>query len=466
MRKWLTLLTLLTLMLAEPVLAQEAVPRHPPVIPGAAVEPVAVLGLDEADLAYLARIGAWQAGRVVEETGSQAGRVASLKSALEDFAEAVGEGRLDIADHYLVIMRELLLSAAKGDLELLATEVPAPLPACEVSTGLSYYYTLASDNETPGSPAYCEAPNATVTSHSALDTIIALVLLGSLQEDPQGFYKTVLVHVPREAADPSVVAAILENRIGLDVLLNATLERPGAYNISLVEQLLATVENGTQEEAAAAIQRLLELARSGQAPWDAYARALQIYQERFGSLPQQGGGGEAEEVEVNVTSIAESLGDLVRRAEKARVSVGLQPQPPGVGVSVGLSPPRPELVYLLLAGVLGAAALGTLRRSGAGSIARILLAKPPRGGGARWCYSAMVRVLALKGLGKRPWETPREYAARVSSLLPEDARSLLLLLTEAYEAEEYAGREAAVDEPYCISTLRRLVMPWRRLGAG
>lgn len=465
MRKWLTLFTILALILAEPVLAQEPLPRHPPVVPSAAVEPIAVLKLDAPDIAYLASIGAWQASRVVEETGSQAGRIASLGSALEDFSDAVREGKLDVANQYLNIMRQLLLSSPKGDLRLLASEVPAYLPACEMKAGLSYYYILASGQESPGSPAYCGAPNATVTSSSALDTILALLLLGGLEDNPDGLYKTVLVHVPPEAADPGVVAAILENRIGLDVLLNATREKLGAYNTSLVDHLLSIVANGTQEEAAAAVQELLELARSGKAPWEAYARALQIYQERFGSLPQQGEK-KAKEVEVNVTNIAESLGDLVRRAEKARVSVSVKPKPPGPSIGVSLATPSPRLVYLLIAGVLGAAALGALRRSEADSVLRVLISRPPTSGSTRWCYSMLIRVLSIRGLGKEPWETPREYAKRVSGRLPEDVRSLLLLLTEAYETEEYGGLEVSIDESYCMSTLRRLMLPWRRLGAG
>jgi hypothetical protein len=62
----------------------------------------------------------------------------------------------------------------------------------------------------------------------------------------------------------------------------------------------------------------------------------------------------------------------------------------------------------------------------------------------RACYEITRRMLAEDGVGPEEWEAPREYAARVTLVRPEQAPALRELTT-LYERARFSA--AAVDEP-------------------
>ncbi len=464
MRKLIIPLLLATALL--PAAAAQPIPRHPPVLAATPVEPVAAVLADPGDLAYVAMVAWNQTARVVELTGATQSQLAALEAALEDAYKALRRGDLDTAGEYLRLARTLLLSLTPPDTQSLAMDNPAGFPACKVE-GEIVYYVIASPWEEPGSQAYCPDPIYTVPSGSALDTILALLGAGNITRE-RSIYWLYFVHVPREAAYPDVVAAVLEGGLGESLLNRLTGGSQGPYNASLVETLLQIVREGSQEEALDALQTLLQLAREGKIPYSVYAEALSIYQSRFGAPPQLGE--EQEEVELNLTELASQMEEIVRAAEKARAEVQAGGGPGGERIlpeAPSITPPPAGVLVAGIAGLAVVAAASALRsRSGPLVLPRLLAARPPSGGEVEWCYRALVAVLSMRGLDKEPWETPREYLERLRGSASPEVVQLAELLTEAYEAEVYGGERAALDAALCARSLRGLMAPWRRVRGG
>jgi len=459
----------LALLLAAALLAQAAgaqVPRHPPVLVDSPIEPVAVALADAYDLAFIASVAASQTQEVVSLTGAIQGPLGALAGTLRDARDALYAGDLERAADYLGLVEENLRQLTAADLQSLAMDNPAYIPACAraVEGGVVYVISGPQEELTRGSPAYCPAPTDSIESRSALDTILALLSAGNLTQG--GVYTLVFVHVPPAAAYPDVVNAILD--AGLAAGLESTLNPGGANDTALpleAQQLLEIVRTGEREEALDALQRLLELARAGEVPYNVYAEALAIFAERFGEAPVNQ---DREAVELNLTELASQMDDLVKAAERARAEA--RPDAGGVGFSLpspSVAAPDPAL---LVAGVIGLAAVATVavlrERRPALVIPRLVVGRPPRGAGPEWCYRALVAVLSLRGLPKEPWETPREYLERVLHRLEPGVAEVAELVTEAFEASVYGGESVSVDVESCVRSLRRLMLPWRRLSAG
>lgn len=73
------------------------------------------------------------------------------------------------------------------------------------------------------------------------------------------------------------------------------------------------------------------------------------------------------------------------------------------------------------------------------------------------CYSALLSDLAAAGLGREPWEAPREYAARVTRFLSGEAAKALLDATSLYERVAYGGYIVGEDEAARCWDLREQV---------
>ncbi len=453
------LLALAALLASLPASAQE-VPRHPPILSPTPIEPVATALADRKDYAYVARIAWLQTSHVVDLTGTGQGPLGALESVLQQLYLSMSIGDVDKAEAYLNLAKKIVESLNSGDLQNLAMDYPMSIPACKMVYEDSVVYVISNPLEDPEQDkAPCVAPTHTIRVQSALDTILALLGAGNLTANTT--YLLEFIHVPQEAAYPEIVRAILEG--SLRISPETGLKNQGQANTSLVEALLEKVKTGSQEEAFQALQQLLEMARRGEIPYSVYAKALSIYDSRFGT-PQQAGG---EEEEVNLTQLVAQMDAIVQAAEKARAEAGIAG---GGGGTPSVVAPRTipqHVVYLAAAGLAAVAVSRSMRSRRLDFILpRAVLGLVPGDAGPEWCYRALVRMLSLRGFEKKPWETPREYLERVSPLLREEYRGILEVATEAYEASVYGGTPVQVDRDLCASVLRRLAQPWQRLSGG
>ncbi|MCE4600345.1 MAG: DUF4129 domain-containing protein [Desulfurococcales archaeon] len=468
------LVIILTLLAPLEASAQE-LPRHPPLVPKKAIEPRAALLVDPGDLAYLASTASYQAGVVANLTGKKFTTLAPLVNLLDDISRLflaaaransstpqVFEGAGSVEEK-LATLRGYMGQLAAGDLRDLAMDTPVVIPACRSELEIDGKPIVVYRVSNPYMPLElqdCRVPRDEVRLETALDSILALLAFNSSVKI-DGMYLIVTVHVPRDTAYPEVVDSILQGRLGwkvAEILSKSRLE----VNETLIEELLGIVKNGSEAEALNALRTLNYYAKQGLIDEDTYLEALKIYRDRFGTiapLTSQENRGK-NQVEVNISSFLTGLEDVVKGAEKARASVQVsKKQPSREARGWHLSQPSPTIVVIAGIGLLAIALAAERDRLRPGlDVARILLGKPPSRPSPSTCYRLFVTALAMRGLKKEPWETPREYFERIRGRVSHDVAALLESLTTAYEDAVYGLEEVSVDPGACIAGARRVVI--------
>jgi len=447
--------------------AEEAVPRHPPVLIPDPVQPVATIIADRYDLAYLARLGYSQAQYVAQLTGGELSAAYRVASALNNLNRALLNNDWRSVWASLDILKSILVNMSSVDLRFLASQNTITLPACKGLLGLegpvlTEVYTIENPYEEANTYSFCAAPTTTLQLYSALDTSLSLLSMLHNKTVAPGVFIVILVHVPPEAAYPEVVQAIIEGRL-TEQVLQAAVQEPDIQ--ATVEALLEQVQTGDKDQALEALRQLLDLARSGVIDWDVYAQALRTYNERFGEPPQiqePATGGE-EEVNVDLNELLRQMQSVVEAAEKARLEAAAEEEGGGGSIMgrIAITPPDPTIIAL--GGLLLAASIIYRERERVipqTVLPRVLAGKPPRGAGAEWCYRALVEVLRVRGLPKEEWETPEEYLERIRDRLDPETLVLAEELTSAFEREVYGGERVEVDAEECVRRLRGVLLRW------
>ena len=104
--------------------------------------------------------------------------------------------------------------------------------------------------------------------------------------------------------------------------------------------------------------------------------------------------------------------------------------------------------------IIGSAAMAALLAAVAGIVWRWLLATPSNSVGV---YRRLRRLSRFASLGPRPYETPHQWAATVSTALPAQRRDILTIV-DAYVGETYSGRQRSAGSPD-----ESVVRAWRGL---
>ena len=451
------------------------VPRHPPTLVQDPVQPVATIIADRYDIAYLARIGYVQAQYVARLTGGEFSQANKVASVLNHVYNSLIKGDWKATWTSLNMLRDIVTNMSPNQLQFLATSNSINLPACSRlvvnDQGVPTKIYIIENRYNESNPAaLCLSPTDTLRLNSALDTVLSVLsMLHNKTVAPEA-YILVLVHVPPEAAYPQVIQAILEGRLGTQVLEVAAGQNENIT--ALVEALIQQVETGTKEEALAALRQLLELARSGVIDWNVYAQALRTYQDRFGEPPQLTGpppGQGQEEVSVDLNNLLRQMQDVVEAAEKARIEARAGEGGGVITLPTNIRITQPDPAVMVLAGLALAATLIYREKDRLipeTTLHRVLLGIPPKDAGARWCYRALVDVLRVKGLAKEPWETPGEYLARIRGTLDPHVEVLAEELTAAFEKTVYAEEEVGLDARDCTRRLREVLLRWRAREGG
>ncbi|MEB3806988.1 MAG: DUF4129 domain-containing protein [Desulfurococcales archaeon] len=468
------LVIILTLLAPLEASAQE-LPRHPPLVPKKVIEPRAALLVDLGDLAYLASIASYQASVVANLTGKKFTSLAPLVNLLDDISRSflaaaransstqqVFEGAGNVGGK-LATLRGYMSQLAAGDLRDLAMDTPVVVPACRSELEINGKPIVVYRVSNPYMPLElqdCRVPRDEVELDTALDSILAVLAFNSSVR-VDGMFLIVTVHVPRDTAYPEVVDSILRGRLGwrvAEILSRSRLE----VNETLINELLGIIKNGSESEALNALRTLNYYAKQGLIDEDTYLEALKLYRDRFGTIAPLTSqeSKERNQVEVNLSSFLTGLEDVVKGAERARAAV----QAGGKQQSQGargwhLSPPSPTVVVIAGIGLLATALVAERDRLRPGlDVARILLGRPPSKPSPSTCYRLFVTALALRGLKKEPWETPREYLERIRGRVSHDVAALLESLTTAYEDAVYGLEEVSVDPGACMAGARRVLI--------
>lgn len=452
---------MIIMLVAAPIVLAEELPRHPPFIPKQTITPQGTLLVDNYDLAYISYIAYYQSLYAANITGKKITTLGPIPPLLHSIYESFLANDTQDAQGLLWSLRKLVSVLAAGDLRDLARDYPVKMAACpqEIELkGASVQVFLIPNPYAPPGLQDCLAPQSTIQFYSALDTIVTLLTFNETVRY-NGKYIVEAFHIPSFAAYPSVIQSALEGRLGWDVV--KLIEQGGLkVNETIIQQLFASIENGSKQEALNALRTLNDYAKRGLISWDTYAKALRLYKEKYGTpilTGQDENTKNKKQVEVNLSSFLTNLQGVVKEAEKAR----LEYQGGGGGLSapsIHVPPLTPHTIWVSIIGLL-AVAVGVERDklAPAATLARILFSKPPRNAGARWCYKALILALKLRGFPKEAYETPREYLERIREQVSSNTIALLESITQAYEEEEFADRTGLIDPKTCTGEIRRLV---------
>ena len=171
---------------------------------------------------------------------------------------------------------------------------------------------------------------------------------------------------------------------------------------------------------------------------------------------------------VDLNNLLRQMQDVVEVAERARREAETNNES-GVALPTNIRVTRPDPAVMVLGGIALAATLIYREKSRLipqTTIHRVILGIPPKDASPRWCYSAMVDVLRIKGLAKEPWETPEEYLARIRKTLDPHLEVLAEELTTAFERAVYAEEEVELDARDCTRRLREVLLKWRARSGG
>ena len=463
MIKKLALVALVIMVVISPVTASQELPRHPPVIPRQTIVPIGTLLVDNYDLAYLSYIAYYQSSYVANITGKRISSLGPITSLLYGIHLSFLHNDINGAEQGLQTLRELLQKLAAGDVRDLAMQKPIQIPVCshdiELNGKTVTVYLTPNPYDLP-SKQDCIVPETQITLQSALDSMVTLLTFNK-SSTYKGKYIIAALHIPQVAAYSSVIQSILQGKLGWDII-QAIEQGNLQVNETMIEQLFISIQNGSKTEALEALRTLNDYAKRGLIDWDTYAKALKIYRDRFGTpiLTQPSNNTAKEEVEVNLTSFLTNLQGVVKQAEKARIEY--QNKTGGGGFtppSIHVSPLSPSILGLAAVGLVAVAlAVERERLKPATGVIRAIVGYPPKDASAEWCYRSLIYVMKLRGYPKYEYETPREYLARISDKVSPSTRALIETVTEAYEIEEFAGKQSNLDPKACSREIRRLLI--------
>ncbi len=455
----------------------QPIPRHPPIIPKNMVKAKATMLVDLYDIAYISYLAQIQLEQIMDKNPEIRGIGYSLYSILENIKTYALKN--SSVKPFIKALRDSIENMNTTFLKQLAENAPEVVPVCLEHVKINNTNaTLYLVNNPYGFIPYqdCKTPTLTVRLDNPLETLIALSsmrkapIILKLPNLPAGSYAfttiplpadkyMIIIQIPKEMATQELVRAILEGRI--QIIPSGGSEKP---NETVIKELINIIKNGTKEQALNALRTLNEYAKNGLISWSTYAKALQIYKQRFGT-PRLTGTGENpnkyKEEEVNLTSFLNSLQGIVLQAEKAKIEAGSKMPKNREGFNINaprrITPPSPGI---LLVGGFGLAVIAVYasRRqlTPLTDITRIIIGAPKND--IEWCYKVAIQVLGIRGPPKSISETPREYYNRVRSELPADIEALLKDLTIAFEKKVYASENSDIDSKECARILRKVLI--------